>query len=118
MNSIYRPWRTGNRIGGIYVLTEWDLTRTGYSWMRGRLHKGDIVMCTRHSGDCFYDYILLEIGTNFIRGILESRFGSYILEHLLMEVSEKEFHRIMTGEYMKDDKDWKQFIHQLEESKS
>lgn len=110
---IDRIWGGGNRIGALYYMRKHDLHRVGNSFMKGRLHEGDIVMCIAHTGDCFYDYILIEYGQNFIKGILNSRFGAYAMEDTLMEVSEKEYHQIMTGDFVSGDKNWSQFIKSL-----
>lgn len=96
---IDRQWMTGNAIGKVYVLAEGDLQRVGHCWMNGRLLLGDVAMCIRHSGDAFFDYILLDIGSNYVKGIPGSKFGSYSLstEDEWMP-TDKEFHLLAAGE--------------------
>jgi hypothetical protein len=73
-----RPERKGSKSGSVFVLSEDDLSRVGSCWMRGRLRIGDVCMCIKHSGDCFNDYILLQMYDNAIRGIPGSEFGAYV----------------------------------------
>ena len=118
MNSIDRAWRGGNVIGGLYYITEYDLHRVS-GWMKGRLRVGDIAMCAQHSGDCFYDYFLMEWGENFMRGIIGSRFGSYTLSTILMQLSNREYHLIMAGEGLYESavgeikQNWRKIIDEL-----
>ena len=95
-----RPWGTGNDIGRIYKLSDADTGRVGNCSMKGRLHAGDIVMCIAHSGDCFFDYILLEVGENFVKGLPGLEFGSYCFgaEPLAWYPSKRDFHLLCAGE--------------------
>lgn len=96
-----RPWGSGASIGTMYKLSKKDLDRVGSCWMSGRLMVGDLVLCIRHSGDCFYDYILVEEGANFYEGIPGSEFGSYTLGTKVKEFSNKEYHLLAAGETIK-----------------
>lgn len=93
-------WGGGNTIGCIYRLTKHDTGRVGHCWMRGRLIEGDLALCIAHAGDCFYQYILLDVGGNYIRGVAESRFGSYSFAGEAVEwiPSNRELHLLCAGE--------------------
>lgn len=54
--------RDGAVFGRVFRLRHADLDRVGHCWMRGRLREGDLVMPVKPSGDCFFDYELLEGG--------------------------------------------------------
>jgi len=96
-----RRWGTGNNIGQTYRLTERDLTKVGHSWMEGRLKVDDLVVCSTHSGDCFYDYILVKEYANGLRGIPESKFGAYAFGNEdSVELTAREFHLLMAGEFV------------------
>ena len=93
-------WRSGNLVGRIYHLSERDIERIGHCWMEDRLLVGDICLCIEHSGDCFYDYILLDVISNQIMGLPESMFGAYCFEGppLKWKPTQKEFHLLNAGE--------------------
>ncbi|MBA7710292.1 hypothetical protein ES703_119232 [subsurface metagenome] len=92
-------WGEGNDVGCVYIFDKEDLNRVGNCWMDGRLRVGDIVLCVGHSGDCFYDYILIGAGNNFVEGIPDSEFGSYTLSNQLKwKPTNKEFHLLCAGE--------------------
>lgn len=56
-------WRkSGVKIGMVYQLRREDLGRIGNCWLAGRLRVRDLAVALRHSGDCFYDYQLIEGG--------------------------------------------------------
>ncbi len=94
-------WGGGNSIGSIYRINEFDLNRIG-GWMHGRILVGDIALCYRHSGDCFYDYYLLEYGENFAKLNMAGKFGAYAIgEELDWKPTTREFHLLMAGEILK-----------------
>ena len=71
--------------------------------MVGRLMVDDLALCAAHSGDCFYDYILVKEYTNGLRGIPESKFGSYALgKEESVELTAREFHLLMAGEFVEN----------------
>jgi hypothetical protein len=93
-------WSTGGHHPGLVLtLSENDLERVGNCWMRGRLRAGDVVMCMEHSGDCFWNYALLECFANGYRLIAGSKFGAYTLgtPHEWQPTT-REFHLLMAGE--------------------
>ena len=105
-------WRKdGVVLGKVYRLSKRDLGRVGGCWMNGRLHVGDLVMPIRHSGDCFYDYRLIQGGTTRentrvmnAQGQLcydapkGAVFGAYSLGTLYEEQpTEEEYHLLMAG---------------------
>ena len=93
-------WGRGNEIGAVYVLNAECTARVGGGWMKGRLRAGDIALCIEHTGDGFFDYILLETGENFVKGIPASRFGSYCfgVGACRWLPSDREFHLLCAGE--------------------
>jgi hypothetical protein len=72
-------WGSGAEIGALYRIRPEDFGRVGCCWMAGRLKDGDLVLCVAHSGDCFFDYILIYEYANGIEGIPGSSFGAYTL---------------------------------------
>lgn len=74
--------KNGGIIGGVYQLkTHKDVEsvngRMGDCWMKGRLKRGDLLLCTQNSGDHFYSYILLRQYSNGWQGIPGAEFGAY-----------------------------------------
>lgn len=69
MSNIY-GWRTGGVVvGGVYRLGVEDLSRLGHVAMRGRMKVGDVVVATKHSGDCFWDYVLVSFSQGANGGV-------------------------------------------------
>lgn len=96
-----REWGTGASIGGLVVFdSEQSLQRVGSCWMAGRVKVGDVALCISHSGDCFYNYILVEIGGNFIRGLPGSEFGAYVFGRPIKSwtPTDREHHLLCAGE--------------------
>lgn len=94
-----KAWMAGAEIGKLYVLEDDDdLKRVGSCWMDGRLRIGDVILCVAHSGDSFYDYVLIDVFDNGCSAILESEFGAYALgKELNWCPSKKEFHLLLSG---------------------
>lgn len=63
----------------ILVTSEEDCQRVGNCWMKGRLRVGDVIMVIEHSGDCFYDFCLVEVYSNSIKALTGTQFGAYSL---------------------------------------
>ena len=40
-------------VGKVFLLDKSDNGRVGHHWMRGRILNGDVVLCVKHTGDCF-----------------------------------------------------------------
>lgn len=92
-------WRGGAIEGALYRIGADDLDRVGSCWMKGRLKIGDLVLCIKHSGGCFYDYILVtEYANPSIQGIPGSMFGAYTLGKKEAELNYKDFHLVAAGE--------------------
>jgi hypothetical protein len=80
--------------------------------MKGRLKDGDLAMCIKHSGDCFWYYQLVDNDFSFYpqfdidkklrrgyRLIKESNFGAYTLgDAYEFQPTDREFHLLMAGE--------------------
>jgi hypothetical protein len=97
-----RDWGTGATIGAMYRVRDTrQLSRVGHCWMAGRLKVGDLLLCVGHSGDCFFNYILVEECANGLKGIPESRFGAYVLGELIpLRPTAREFHLLAAGEFV------------------
>lgn len=104
-------WRTGGaRIGKVYRVLPSDLGRVGNCWMRGRLREGDLVTPISHSGDCFWQWQLINGEGPFTyhaRGAVGPgfkinagvRFGGYCMGELLAhQPTDREYHLLMAGE--------------------
>jgi hypothetical protein len=56
-----RNWRADGYYPGLLVhIRAIDNKRVGHCWMAGRLLDGDLAMIVSHSGDCFFNYVLLD----------------------------------------------------------
>lgn len=102
-------WETGGHHPGlVLVVRQEDLGRVGNCWMKGRLKVGDIIMCISHSGDCFWNYMLLEHmgmdgfkkpAANVYRLIEGAKFGAYSLgAPSLLQPTTREMHLLLAGE--------------------
>ena len=103
-----RKWGGSQSIGVIYILSEEDNDRFGSHWFKGRIKDGDVVLCTAHSGDCFYDYKLIHIYGNGLELLDDSpRICGYGLGvESEAELTSREYHLLMAGEFveMNDDR--------------
>jgi hypothetical protein len=94
-------WRSGGlHVGLIVEVKEPDSGRRGLDWFNGRLRKGDLLLVTQHSGDCFWDYRLIQSsGPDKVRLIDSERISGYILgEPHEKQPTIREFHLLMAGE--------------------
>lgn len=100
-----RPWGEGQQLGAVYVLSEDDNSRFGSHWFKGRVRDGDVVLCTEHSGDCFYNYKLFHVYGNGLMLCTDSpRMCGYCLGKLAEgELSAREYHLLMAGEMVEMD---------------
>lgn len=98
-----RDWREGAELGALYRITDsTDRGRVGCCWMAGRLRVGDTMLCVRHSGDCFYQYILVEVLGNGIRGIPQSEFGAYVFgDRVDLALTPEEIAALKNGQFVK-----------------
>jgi len=99
-NPVMTRWGAGNRLGGLYTLTQSDLeNRLGNNGItvgqinlpgsgslvthdldkRDFMQPGDKVVCLEHSGDCFFDYQLLHEFEGDLFPVEGMRFGAYTL---------------------------------------
>ncbi len=96
-----RDWGGGNDVGAVYFMENLlDLNRVGNCWIDGRLKLGDVVLCTQHTGDCFYDYVLLQTFTNGLRAIITTPgWGAYALNKKMQwKPTARQFHLLLAGE--------------------
>jgi hypothetical protein len=101
-----QAWRTGSKQGLLVTVSPKDFSRVGHNWMRGRLLDGDLLFRLKPSGDCFFQYRLVQHG--FIIGatnrpgyrlIKESEFGAYDLgTSYRYQPTEREMHLLLANE--------------------
>jgi hypothetical protein len=99
-------------INKIYRINEPDKVRVGNCFMKDRLKEGDLVLCVKHSGDCFQDFQFVEISKWFEAKLftyevskIECEFGAYesfgAMEEIL-ELTEQEAAVLMSPMFGKD----------------
>jgi len=102
-------WRDGGHYQGLIVrIGPDDLDRVGSCWMKGRLLVGDLAMAISGSGDCFWNYQLVQnnaylgrSGKKGFRLIPESQFGAYVLgTPLEFQPTNRERHLLLAGEHI------------------
>jgi hypothetical protein len=99
----------GNEPGRLYILATEDLSRVGNCWMKGRLKVGDVILCIDHGGDYFNDYLLMDVRDSFIRAIVASEFGAYMLgTKLHWRPTKREFHLLCAGESISNTALWQE----------
>ena len=64
-------------VGNVWRIKDPKSVGVGDCFLDGRLKKGDLFICTGHSGDCFQDYMYIEEYANCLIGKPEWNFGSY-----------------------------------------
>ncbi len=64
-------------VGKLWRINNPDTVRVGNCFLKGRLKKGDLFLCVRHTGDCFQQYIYVEEYTNRWVSRPQWNFGSY-----------------------------------------
>lgn len=104
--NVTSNWNTGGHYPGlVLVLREEDFAQVSNCWMKGRLKAGELIMCTKHAGDYFWYYALLEhVGKNthnkeIYKLNLRSEFGAYVLgETTSYQPTHREFHLLMAEE--------------------
>lgn len=110
-------WRTDEHYPGLLlVIAEKDFSRVGNCWMKGRLKVGDLILCMKHAGDCFWKYAIVEnhftLASTGRQGYLlvaASAFGAYTLgTPYEFQPTTREFHLLMAGETISLDSqaDW------------
>jgi len=73
-------------------------SRMANCFLRGRLKKNDLFLCTRHSGDCCQDYIFIKEYSNCYIAKPEWRFGSYgIGDAKKIKISSNDFKKLKNG---------------------
>lgn len=95
-------WNTnGVAVGDIMRLEEPGFdARIGDGWAKGRLRQGDVIVAVAHTGDGFFDYLLLQeqafLGSITLRPIGPS-FGSYRVGRKVGTVAERDMPGLMKG---------------------
>ena len=59
---------------------------------------GSLLLCVRHSGDGFYDYVPLDDLGDFVQGLPDDKIGAYAFREPEFEVSDRTFHLLQAGE--------------------
>ncbi len=78
--------------------------RVGHYWAKGRLKPGDIVLCDRLAGDCFYDFYLVDFTKYENRQgvhmcLVMHPFGAYAMNaEELVGLTENDYFRLRAGE--------------------
>ena len=67
----------GGYVGHLFMVKTPDTVRVGHCLMAGRLMEGDLILCLRHSGDCFQTYLMVQRSSNALTNYDNVRFGSY-----------------------------------------
>jgi hypothetical protein len=102
MSSYYRPWGGNAKIGQIYVYSK-KSTMLGHNNLNEKLRDGDLLLCTAHSGDCFYNYRLIrryksKAGNPRLKLVKGFEIGSYqISKESKIKLTERQFHLLMAG---------------------
>jgi len=85
-------------VGNLFRVQSPKSVRVGNCFMAGRLKVNDLWLCTKHSGDCFQEYIFVEEYANCLIGKPTLSFGSYGIgdsEHVALNPGE--FEILMSG---------------------
>ncbi len=91
-------------VGRLWRINDPRTVRVGNCFLEGRLKKGDLFLCVKHSGDCFQDYIYVEEYANGLRGRPQWAFGSYgIGDAEPTDIPADEFVVLKTGGTVKRD---------------
>ena len=102
-----RTWRTGGfEVGDLIRLDNGEFEdRLGHCWARGRLKEGDLLVVTEHSGDFFFDHMLLEHSRMTLEGApmlrvqpITAPIGAYALGRHVGSVSREDLTRLLAGE--------------------
>lgn len=78
--------------------------RVGDCWAKGRLKPGDILLCDELTGDCFYNWYLIDY-TNFSNKegvhmkLVPYPFGAYSMESIKLEgFTQRDYGLLLAGE--------------------
>lgn len=85
-------------VGNLWRIIDPESVRVGHCFLDGRLKKGDLFLCIKHSGDCFQDYMFIQEYTNCLVGKPEWQFGSYGIGNAKqVELTNREFGVLKLG---------------------
>jgi len=86
-------------VGCLFRIDNPDSIQVGDCFLKGRLKKGDLFLCTAHSGDCFQEYTFVREYSNGMELCKNYSFGSYgIGDSVKFTLTRKEFHLLLFGE--------------------
>ena len=88
-------WGAGNIERGVYVYNREEKNRIGNCEFRPV--DGDVCVCTRWTGDCFDDYIIVRKNANN-KWQKVGEFGAYFFGKLLYRLSVRAYHLLLAGE--------------------
>lgn len=100
-----KEWRDGGvNIGDIHELEEGFESRLGHSWAQGRLKVGDHMLALRHTGDCFFEWMLLNaapftlLDEEYMRyDPVPKAFGAYVTGKLVGKFTNREIMMANSG---------------------
>lgn len=108
---MYNRWGSGGvEMGDVVRLEGGDYqSRLGHTWAKGRLKRGDLAVVMRHSGDHFFDYMLLDhcpvkqhengVLVDAIRlDPVTKRFGSYTIGRTVFRLTTDQMAMVIAGE--------------------
>lgn len=96
-------------VGKFWRIKNPESVRIGDCFLTGRLKKGDVFLCTKHSGDCFQTYTYVEIGESWdgtrigIKSLNNIEFGSYGIgdaEEEKYNITDNDFNILKSGGYV------------------
>ena len=114
--SGFLAWHTGGRsVGGVYRLRKEDLSRLGCVPMAGRMKEGDIVVATRHSGNFFWDYVLVRFfeGGNRSQWMVNEAVGKiagYSMGQKIAQLEQVELETLLANSPIRADSAWEALL--------
>jgi hypothetical protein len=102
-----RDWGTnGIDVGDMVRLDDGEFEHriSSSSWAKGRLRAGDVLVATRHSGDCFFDWLLVRASPDVLRDArtlhlepVTAPIGAYTLGRAIGTMSPELLAALMSG---------------------
>ncbi len=77
MQMVGRQHHPDGLVGNLWQISDPASVNIGHCFLRGRLLKGDLFLCTAHSGDYFQTYVYVVKEWRQYRLVPEQTFGAY-----------------------------------------
>jgi len=91
--------RIDGLVGKLWRITDPKTVRIGDCFLEGRLKKGDLFLCIKHSGDCFQNYMYIKEYMNAYEPYKQWTFGSYgIGDSTTVEITKEQLALLKIGE--------------------